>query len=306
MASTEEQSFYATQSAMSDPGRYASLFDAAPTDEPDLAHWVRNVVFHEAYAAQAGLDLPAEAVAEPATSDAAVRFLEPMLGRILARDDRPLDAERPKDRCFIGTCRDYALLFCALLRHQGRPARARCGFAFYFEPEGRIGYDHWVTEVWDAVQARWRLVDSEIDPALPQHQAITVDPFDIPRDQFQVAGKAWQGFRAGAAGQYGIYGLGSQGDWFLAASVIRDLAALNKHETSCFDYWGPTTVMCMTETVTADQRDLVDGLAAVTAENPVDFAALRRAYAERRELRVTDPVKSWPKGVETDARLGLG
>ena len=68
-----------------------------------------------------------------------MRDVESMLGRILRRKAAPLTEPRPVEQQFIGTCRDYAALFCSLLRHQGRPARVRCGFAFYFEPGTGFG-----------------------------------------------------------------------------------------------------------------------------------------------------------------------
>ncbi|MCA2211786.1 transglutaminase-like domain-containing protein [Wangella sp. NEAU-J3] len=44
------------------------------------------------------------------------------------------------------TCRHFAVLACALLRHRGIPARARCGFATYFQP-GK-GLDHTSGDGW--------------------------------------------------------------------------------------------------------------------------------------------------------------
>lgn len=302
MVTAEELRFYSTQSAITDPGRFASLFDQAPDDLGEMARWVRNVHFHEAYAEQAGLDLP-----DDAASDPAVRFLEPSLARIMARDDRPLDVARSKQHCFIGTCRDYAVMLCSLIRHQGRPARVRCGFAFYYEPGANFGADHWVTEIWDGGEGRWRLADAEVDPELAQHQAITIDPFDLPRDRFLVAGTAWALCRNGKADPetYGVMGQEIRGQWFMAANVVRDLAALNKREVTVFDYWGMTTEICNTGNLTGEQGPLVDVLAALGADGSFDFDDLRRAYDQEPGVRVSDPVTGWPKGVGTAFTLGL-
>ncbi len=308
MISANEHEFYAAHSAMTDPGRFRTLLDDAPDDERELTRWVRNVQFHEMYAKQADLTPPDDAAGAPATSDPAVRYLEPMLARIVARDGRSLDFERPKDRCFIGTCRDYAVMLCALLRHQGRPSRVRCGFAFYYEPGSKFGADHWVTEVWDPRQVRWRLVDAEVDSNLPQHAMVTIDPLDVPRDQFQVAGTAWRLCRVGKAdpGSYGVMGLGGKGEWFMAGNVLRDMAALNKHEVTVFDWWGMASQMCLSGQVTPEQRLVIDELALLIADRGFDFDGLRQAYNDRPEVRLCDPVKGWPKGVETDFMLGLG
>lgn len=303
----DELAFYSTHGAITDPGAYAFMFDGAPDDAVELARWVRNVQFHEAYARDAGLTLPSDAADDPATSDAAVRYVAAMLGRIVCRDDRRLGEERPKHRCFIGTCRDYAVLLCALLRHRGRPARVRCGFTFYFEPDEDFGDDHWVTEVWVADEARWRLVDAEVDASLTQHAKVSIDPCDVPRDRFQVAGAAWRLCRKGGVGadRYGVASIGVHGEWFMAANVVRDLAALNKREMAPFDYWGMSLDICLAMDLNDGQRALIDRLAAVTADDGFDFSALRDIYESSAGVRVSDPVKGWPKGVKTDFTVGL-
>lgn len=210
-AMLEELRYYCTQSALTDPGSHAALLRESASNDGELMQWVRNVQFHEAYAREAKLDLPEEAIGNPRESDAAVRFLEETLRRIVERDPGPLRRARPKERCFIGTCRDYAVLLCALIRAQGRPARVRCGFAFYFEPQSGFGDDHWVTEVWDPSAERWILLDAEIDGHLPQHGMVSVDPLNVPREEFQVAGTAWRRARAGDANRYGVSSIGISG-----------------------------------------------------------------------------------------------
>jgi hypothetical protein len=49
----------------------------------------------------------------------------------------------------------------AMLRAQGTPARARCGFGGYF---GSGAFeDHWVCEYWDEAAPGWKLADFQID-----------------------------------------------------------------------------------------------------------------------------------------------
>lgn len=73
-----------------------------------------------------------------------VRPATALLREILAHDPRALDQPRPPVDRVVGTCRHFAVLSCARLRHRGVPARVRCGFATDFLP-GK-GLDHWVTE----------------------------------------------------------------------------------------------------------------------------------------------------------------
>src|SRR5713101_7308823 len=98
----DERRYYATQSRVSDPEDRGTLLAALP-------------------AAPAGSEADVES-----------RSVPRILDRILERDAAPLDVARPPERCFIGICRDYALLACAALRQHRVPARVRVGFAAYF------------------------------------------------------------------------------------------------------------------------------------------------------------------------------
>jgi len=84
----------------------------------------------------------------------------------------------------IVVCRHFTVLFAALLRETGIPARGRCGFGTYFR-SGRF-VDHWVCEYWNAPEARWVLVDAFI--AAEQREKLRPDfnPLDVPRDRFVV------------------------------------------------------------------------------------------------------------------------
>ena len=84
-----------------------------------------------------------------------------MLDRLLAQDGQPLGVARPVDDRLVGVCRHFTVLLVAMLRAQGVPARARCGFGAYFTP-GRFE-DHWVCEYWHSAEGRWILVDAQID-----------------------------------------------------------------------------------------------------------------------------------------------
>lgn len=156
-----------------------------------------------------------------------------MLDRILARDASSLDAARRLERRFIGICRDYALLTCSALRHHGIPARLRVGFAAYFTPG--FHEDHWVCEY--HAGRRWRLLDAELSDRVRAHFGVGFDAADVPRDAFLVAGEAWARARHGVLdpGTCGVSAIGISGQQFLASSVVRDLAALNKREMLAWD-----------------------------------------------------------------------
>jgi hypothetical protein len=217
--------------AMSDPGRHAGLFDSLPSDAGALAKIVQGLLIHQHIAPAYGVTLSNDQQAQ-----SHIRAVERILDEIAARDNRALSAARATNERQVGVCRHFTLLHLAMLRTQGIPARARCGFGAYFE----IGkyLDHWVTEYWDDGTKSWVLFDAQIDDRQRHLFKIGFDTADVPRDQFVVAGDAWSACRSGKADPncFGI--LDMRGLWFIAGNLVRDIAALNNHEMLPWDVWG--------------------------------------------------------------------
>jgi hypothetical protein len=196
---------------------------------------------------------------------------------LLALDPAPLNVRREPEKRVIGTCRHFALLSCALLRYRGIPARVRCGFATYFQPNQAL--DHWITEYWDSKRGRWVRVDSEI-----LGQSVLLHPEDLHPDEFLTGGEAWTAFRRGDvdASQFGVYGTENWGPGEIRGNAVKDLAALNKVEMLPWDEWGRMTEAYKGDTG-PDYDELLDALAHACAVD--DPEALRALYA-RDELRV--------------------
>src|SRR5512136_3042969 len=198
-----------------------------------------------------------------------------MLARIAELDGRPLTAPRDLDRKLVGNCRDHSTLLCSILRHQGVPARARCGFGAYFLPDHYE--DHWVCEYWNAAQQRWILVDAQLDQLQRDVLNIQFDTLDVPRDQFIIGGQAWQMIRSGKADpdRFGIFEW--HGQWFVQDNLVRDFLSLNKIELLPWDGWG---LMARPEdAVAADDLTLLDRIAAFTLEPDAAFDDIRALYA---------------------------
>jgi hypothetical protein len=107
----------------------------------------------------------------------------------------------------------------------------------------------------------------------------------VPRDRFLVAGNAWAKCRAGQAdpSRFGIQFAGLRGLWFVAGSIVRDLAALNGAEMLPWDVWG-----CQPrpdEQLNSEQLAFFDRLAQLSRDPDGSFDELKRFYNDER-LRV--------------------
>ena len=228
---TDPLKFYATPGPMTAPGPMVTLLDDLPADVGQLVRVVQGLLIHVFWADRYGLELD-----EARQSEVQIRPLSAKLERIVELDPRSLTEPRDLDKRLVGNCRDFSLLLAGLLRHQGVPARARCGFGRFFLPDHYE--DHWVGEYWNAGQGRWVLVDAQMDALQRGALNLPFDPLDVPRDQFITGGRAWQLCRAGQADAetFGIHDM--HGLWFVRGNLVRDVAALNKMELLPWDSWG--------------------------------------------------------------------
>ena len=226
--------YYARQSAMSDPGHHRALFAELQNDVGSLARIIHGLGIYDVVAK----DFYDFDLSDERRREIYIRSMEKRLDRIMALEDCPLSVARPPDKRIAGRCNSYALALVSMLRAKGVPARSRCGFGAYLNR--RRLEDHWVCEYWDADRWRWALADAQLDAVWCQKIRVSFDTCDVPREQFLTAADAWRRYRRGAADpqMFGISFAGLYGEWFMAASVIRDLAALNKVETLPWDVWG--------------------------------------------------------------------
>ena len=287
----EIRSYYAEPGPFTALGPHAAKARVLPADLQRLSALVQGLLVHPHMGALYGLD-PAMLHHE----DTEIRSAHALVDRLLERDPSPLDVSRAPERRFVGNCRHHSLLLCALLRARGAPARARCGFASYFEP-GRF-VDHWVCEVWDTEQGSWRLVDAQLDVRQRDLFKIKFDPQDVPREAFLVAGDAWLRCREGRANpmRFGI--LDMWGSWFVRGNLVRDVASLSKRELLPWDVWG---MMAGPDAVeTADDLALLDRAAELSRAGDEAHVELRKLHDEHAGFRVPRRVFSAVQQTEVD------
>ena len=276
--------------------RGTALLDGLPSDAGDLVHVIHGLGIYDVVAPDFyGVDVP-----EQRAHEIHHRSVHDMLTAVLTLDGAPLASTRPPERRLFTRCGGFTRLLVAGLRVRGTPARARCGFAGYFNP-GNLE-DHWVGEVWDADEARWRLIDAQLDEVWRERLGIDDDVLDISRDRFLVAADAWRRCRAGDAdpAAFGITFGGLHGLWFVAGNLVRDLAALNRMQMLPWDVWGAVPVP--DQTLDDEQLALFDDLAELMRDPDGSFPELRRRYDSDDRLRVPAQVFNALREREEDVR----
>jgi Transglutaminase-like superfamily len=273
------QDYYRGHGAMTAPDANAAALRALPRDIAALCGVVQGVLIHRDVAPWLyNLKLSKER-----QDEANLRTVAEMMSRIFALDGRPLAQVREPAGRLPCVCRHFATLLTAILREQGVPARARCGFGAYFNP-GRFE-DHWVAEYWNQSERRWILVDAQLDA--PQRQAfkLAFDPLDVPRDRFIIAGDGWRSCRAGRADPnlFGLSMIGEHGLWWIAQNLIRDLASLNRIDMLPWDVWGIMPEPA--DVITDDEFALLDRVADLTMGGDDALAAVHEIYRDER-LRI--------------------
>ncbi|MEM1049355.1 MAG: transglutaminase domain-containing protein [Pseudomonadota bacterium] len=216
--------------AWTDPGRHRAAVDALDADIRQIVETVGGLMVHcdhLEYYESSGIDA--------ASASRATLPLEARLDRIFARFDVPLGTSRPPADREIGTCRDYAVMLCGMLRQKSVPARVRCGFAAYFSPE-RFE-DHWICEFQSAPGTGWVRADAQLDREHRAHLGIDFDPCAVPEEMFLTAAEAWRKVRAGSVSAE-LFGHGeAAGEWFLWVNLARDCLALDDVPVSPWDTW---------------------------------------------------------------------
>ncbi|HVO43187.1 MAG TPA: transglutaminase-like domain-containing protein [Aggregatilineales bacterium] len=269
--------YFAHPGPTTDPKDCARLLETLPPTLEQRVRVVQGLLVHIFWAERYGLCLSKERQGE-----VQLRLVSRQLQRLLELDDRPLVEARPLEKRLVGNCRDFTVMLCAMLRNQGIPARARCGFGTYFLPNRYE--DHWVCEYWNAGQKRWVLVDAQLDALQREVLHIAFDPLDVPRDQFVVAGQAWRICRAGQADPdtFGIHQWHGMG--FILGNLMRDFFAFHKIEILPWDPCG--AIEKDFKRYTPAELEFFDCMADLTLSGNEHFAEIYSLYENDPRLRV--------------------
>jgi hypothetical protein len=78
----------------------------------------------------------------------------------------------------------------------------------------------------------------------------------------------------------------ARGAWFVGASILRDLAALNARELLPWDYWGLAREWGRGTVIPPMTAARLDEIAALIAGPALDLGAVRAAYETAEDFRV--------------------
>jgi len=276
---TRELEFYATPGPMTDLAACPTdVLEELPDSPADLMKVVRWCVVSDLALTQLhNLPVP------EGRDDPQIRPAAAMIERIQEMDASPLVEHRPPLKRFLGNCRHFATLSCALLRHKGIPTRVRAGFAGYFEPN--TWADHWIIEYWRSSEERWVRVDPQYSDKFFQIMHPNATSESLAQNMYLSGGETWQRCRRGEldANRCNMGGGANWGIGEVRGSVLYDFAALNKEEMLPWDIWGRMEAAYRSETDDA-YDELLDAISAVTSGD--DFDAISDAYGRHDDLRV--------------------
>lgn len=265
--------YYKEHSRMSDLGQRRDMLPVLPSNLDEVVKAVQNVLIHQAWVEKYGvLSLPERML------ESHLRKIEEKLNFLKSKGFRSIyDRHHDSDKMFA-ICRDFSLFAVALLREMNIPARARCGFATYFEKERYI--DHWVIEYFCDQRKEWIKVDAQIDALQKPYLCEDLNPFDV-KGEFISASEAWKRCRAEKADpmKFGIF------QWwgysYLICNLILDANALLKVPMQPWDFWEGYK----SKPVEAwEERDflLMDELAERVLHVDEDFEALKTYVLENQ------------------------
>lgn len=257
-------SYFATQSAFTDPGEHGSLFVGLPKAAPEICQAIQGLFldYRERY------KYP---IVNERLLCTNARYVRTVIDWVLKLKKAPLTDARAEEDRFTATTSDYANLFCAIARYHGIPARKRVGFV--------DGWSFDLAEYWDGTA--WQ----------------QIDPSGLAQGPFVPAAQAWQSVRSGAADAEQFQSDSNarpKGLEVLRANLMLDLAAMNKVELLNWDRYG--WMMRPFDDFSDRAWETLDKVAALLLAGDPALEELHALYEQEEGLQV-------PKIIQCDTPL---
>jgi hypothetical protein len=281
-----EPDYWCSQSAVTYLGPSSSTaVDEVPSNPVSIREVSRELVAHYMGAS----DGSSGQITGERLKEVDLRYADLMFERLLQLNNPRLSRKRSPEERIAGCCRDFAVLFVAMARHKGIPARIRVGYAAYFQQGWYL--DHVIAEVYDDKSKRWKLVEPEISEKIVASS--NFDPLDVPSDKFLTGPRAWLLARSGEINPEKFVvapdlQIPYTRSWLsLRHHLVQDLAALNKLEMLVWDQWG-----ILNEDDPLQHAKTLDQLARITVD-PNCTALDISEWSLREDLKVPPTVTSY-------------
>lgn len=186
-----------------------------------------------------------------------------------------------KDKVVI-TCRYVAILLASILKAKGIPARCRSGYADYFLQErGKIFYDHWIVQYYNAKEKRWINVDPD------DEYNGTFNQYDLPNNEFKWIAEIWLDVRQ-KHDDYRKYIHGScyNGLDNLAYALFFDFHSLMNDEISYLFFPAMFDKKDEFDNLTEEELSKLDNLATLMLDPDKNFDELRYLFRNDKWLRI--------------------
>lgn len=221
---------YKEHDVMTEIKTMKELVTNIPKDIKTIVSYVQNILLHQHWSKAYGVELSEERRKEPW-----IRSFEEKLIFLNKLGYKHVSDKKEVQNRMIGICRDFSVVAAALCREAGIPARARCGFATYFEKGKYI--DHWVLEYWKEDEKRWVMVDAQIDELQKNKLNLPFDTLDVSEEYFITGPRAWLMCREGKLKPelFGIFQW--WGYCYLACNLLLDVNSLLKKPMQPWDSW---------------------------------------------------------------------
>lgn len=258
--------YFRSFAEISDPKEYTDLLVRLPDDPSDICNVVQGLIIHPLWIEKYGAEIDQNRI----NRELQARNVRDILENVHRLDNGPLNRARPPSLRAVGTCRNYSLLLCSVLRSKGVAARLRSGFATYFnQPQYE---DHWICEYWSDTEKYWVRVDPQLDDLHIRTLNIDFNPGDVPIDVYLYAGEAWTMCRRERADPESFGVSGFNGFGFIKGSIVRDILALNKIETLPWDHGWGILYENYVDVVDRSELGYIDRLARCSANSLVHLA----------------------------------
>ncbi|MDR7855020.1 transglutaminase-like domain-containing protein [Tissierella sp.] len=270
--------FYSEHGIMTNIETMKHMVADIPKNISSIVSIVQNIMLHQHWAERYGVELTDKRNEEPW-----IRSVEEKLIFLNNRGyNHVLDKKRIEDK-ILGICRDFSVMAAAFCIEAGIPARARCGFATYFDRGKYI--DHWVLEYWNEDERRWVLVDPQLDDFQRKRLDISFNTLDVNDKYFITAPRAWLMCREGELNPdlFGI--LQYWGYDYLKTNLILDVNSLLKIPMQPWDLWEGYKKLPVSEWLENDFL-IMDQLSRYDLNVDDDIETLYTFVQQNDEIRV--------------------